>query len=31
MKVPEAAIGRLITYLRILEALEAQGVHRTSS
>ena len=31
MKVPEAAISRLITYLRILEELEAQGVHRTSS
>ncbi len=31
MKVPKAAIGRLLTYLRILEDLEAQGIHRTSS
>jgi redox-sensing transcriptional repressor len=31
MKVPSAAISRLITYLRILEELEAKGIHRTSS
>jgi redox-sensing transcriptional repressor len=31
MKVPSAAISRLITYLRILEELEARGIHRTSS
>ena len=31
MKVPSAAISRLVTYLRILEELEAKGVHRTSS
>jgi redox-sensing transcriptional repressor len=31
MKVPSAAIIRLVTYLRILEELEAKGVHRTSS
>jgi redox-sensing transcriptional repressor len=31
MKVPSAAISRLITYLRILEELEAEGIHRTSS
>jgi redox-sensing transcriptional repressor len=31
VKVPSAAISRLITYLRILEELEAKGIHRTSS
>lgn len=31
MKVPSAAISRLVTYLRILEELEAKGIHRTSS
>lgn len=31
MKVPKAAIGRLVTYLRLLEELEARGIHRTSS
>jgi redox-sensing transcriptional repressor len=31
MKVPSAAISRLITYLRILEEMEAKGIHRTSS
>lgn len=30
-KVPSAAISRLVTYLRILEDLEAAGVNRTSS
>ncbi|MBL1822878.1 redox-sensing transcriptional repressor Rex, partial [Klebsiella pneumoniae] len=30
-KVPSAAISRLVTYLRILEDLEARGVNRTSS
>ncbi|MDX2007446.1 MAG: redox-sensing transcriptional repressor Rex [Meiothermus sp.] len=30
-KVPNAAISRLVTYLRILEDLEARGVSRTSS
>ncbi len=30
-KVPSAAIFRLVTYLRILEDLEARGIHRTSS
>jgi len=30
-KVPSAAISRLVTYLRILEDLEARGINRTSS
>lgn len=30
-KVPSAAISRLVTYLRILEDLEARGIKRTSS
>jgi len=30
-KVPSAAISRLVTYLRILEDLEARGISRTSS
>jgi redox-sensing transcriptional repressor len=30
-KVPSAAISRLVTYLRILEELEAKGINRTSS
>ncbi|HEU4742507.1 MAG TPA: redox-sensing transcriptional repressor Rex [Meiothermus sp.] len=30
-KVPSAAISRLVTYLRILEDLEAAGINRTSS
>lgn len=30
-RVPSAAISRLVTYLRILEDLEAKGVNRTSS
>ncbi|RDI96204.1 redox-sensing transcriptional repressor Rex [Meiothermus sp. QL-1] len=30
-RVPSAAISRLVTYLRILEELEARGIHRTSS
>ena len=29
--IPTAAISRLVTYLRILEALELQDVSRTSS
>ena len=31
MKVPSPAISRFVTYLRILEELEAKGIHRTSS
>jgi redox-sensing transcriptional repressor len=31
MKIPSAAISRLVTYLRILEELEARGINRTSS
>lgn len=31
MKVPSAAISRLVTYLRILEDLEGRGISRTSS
>lgn len=30
-RVPNAAISRLVTYLRILEDLEAKGINRTSS
>ncbi|MBB6097718.1 redox-sensing transcriptional repressor [Deinobacterium chartae] len=29
--IPNATISRLVTYLRILEKLEAQGINRTSS
>lgn len=29
--IPTAAISRLVTYLRILETLEAQEIDRTSS
>jgi redox-sensing transcriptional repressor len=31
MKIPSAAISRLVTYLRILEELEGRGINRTSS
>ena len=30
-EIPTAAISRLVTYLRILEQLEAQDISRTSS
>ena len=31
LNIPSAAISRLVTYLRILEKLESQGINRTSS